>query len=380
MGDSGGPLFNLDGKVIGLAGASLATWSAEHAAVWLGVPAVFNRDILLGVPDTDEARKLNLIGKDRRKFDRNRGIPTTPFADVVAPVRKSVVQVLVDGKPACLGTVVRADGLVLSKRACLLTRAGEPAGSLTCRTSTGEVLPAHAVADSHEHDVVLLQINRQSLIPVSWSEAEVPPQAAIIAALQFGDDAPFVGVVSTDRAFAVTPAARNIGFDVEAAGNGVRVKELRDEAAGITFPMKEQSYAWPSIQPGDVITHVFNKRVTDREGYLRSLDQESLVAGDLVSVTALRDGKEQQIVFPSADDLGRAFEGYQLSHRRTGYPAVIGHDAAILPEHCGGPLVDPQGQVVGINIARYQNYLTLALSAGVARKLIAQMTAAFENR
>jgi serine protease Do len=44
--------------------------------------------------------------------------------------------------------------------------------------------------------------------------------------------------------------------------------------------------------------------------------------------------------------------GSNLSGRRTGFPRVIQTDAVVKPEDCGGPLVDLDGRVVGLTIAR----------------------------
>jgi serine protease Do len=44
--------------------------------------------------------------------------------------------------------------------------------------------------------------------------------------------------------------------------------------------------------------------------------------------------------------------GGALSERRNGFPMILQHDAVLRPSDCGGPLVDLDGKVVGINIAR----------------------------
>jgi serine protease Do len=44
--------------------------------------------------------------------------------------------------------------------------------------------------------------------------------------------------------------------------------------------------------------------------------------------------------------------GSELSSRRTGYGTILQHDAVIRPTDCGGPLVDLDGNVLGLNICR----------------------------
>jgi serine protease Do len=49
---------------------------------------------------------------------------------------------------------------------------------------------------------------------------------------------------------------------------------------------------------------------------------------------------------------------------------VLEHDTILQPNQCGGPLVDLDGQVVGINIARANRVATYAIPARVARPLL----------
>ena len=44
--------------------------------------------------------------------------------------------------------------------------------------------------------------------------------------------------------------------------------------------------------------------------------------------------------------------GGPLSERRNGFPMILQHDTVLRPSDCGGPLVDLDGKVIGINIAR----------------------------
>jgi serine protease Do len=60
-----------------------------------------------------------------------------------------------------------------------------------------------------------------------------------------------------------------------------------------------------------------------------------------------------------------------LSKVRLGFDEVIQHDTVLRPEQCGGPLVNLDGEVVGINIARVGRIETLAITAKVARDAIA---------
>jgi hypothetical protein len=55
--------------------------------------------------------------------------------------------------------------------------------------------------------------------------------------------------------------------------------------------------------------------------------------------------------------------GTKLNNRRGGFPFILQHDSGLRPEVCGGPLVDIDGKVVGINIARAGRTETFAIPA-----------------
>ena len=57
--------------------------------------------------------------------------------------------------------------------------------------------------------------------------------------------------------------------------------------------------------------------------------------------------------------------GTKLSERAVDFPAVLQHDSVLDADEMGGPLVDLQGDVVGINIARAGRVETYALPAQV---------------
>ena len=67
--------------------------------------------------------------------------------------------------------------------------------------------------------------------------------------------------------------------------------------------------------------------------------------------------------------------GGALSGRRTGFPMVIQHDTVIRPADCGGPLVDLEGRVLGVNIARAGRVETWALPGDVAMKVFQDLKA-----
>ena len=63
----------------------------------------------------------------------------------------------------------------------------------------------------------------------------------------------------------------------------------------------------------------------------------------------------------------------EISDRRDGYQEVIQHEIPIPPKAMGGPLLDLEGRVVGVNIARYNRVTTFALPAALVRASIEKL-------
>ena len=62
-----------------------------------------------------------------------------------------------------------------------------------------------------------------------------------------------------------------------------------------------------------------------------------------------------------------------VTRRRGGFPAILQHDGVIKPTDCGGPLVDLDGKVVGINIARAGRVESYALPSEDVQALITDL-------
>ena len=135
----------------------------------------------------------------------------------------------------------------------------------------------------------------------------------------------------------------------EVAG-GVQVSEItRDSAA-------HQA----GLLNGDIIAK-FNQQpmttVTDLVNFIR-LRQP----GDEIEIEYFRDGSLNRTtaVLASYEASSRQADQFKMmnrlgaipSRRARNFPMVFQHDAPLFPEDCGGPIVDLEGRVLGVNIAR----------------------------
>ncbi|MCH7990508.1 MAG: PDZ domain-containing protein, partial [Planctomycetes bacterium] len=112
------------------------------------------------------------------------------------------------------------------------------------------------------------------------------------------------------------------------------------------------------LKAGDIITRVEGEMVEDHSALITIIRR--FRPGDTLRLLIKRDDREFTVdatLTPPLPALGNRNViqnrmGGELSSRRAGFPFVFQHDTVLKPEDCGGPVVDLNGTVVGINIAR----------------------------
>src|SRR5215472_9824634 len=88
------------------------------------------------------------------------------FRPVVSGPSHSAVRVRSAGKDVALGTVVGADGWVLTKASVL------PAGkAIDCRLKDGRTLSARLVGVQEPYDLALLKVDATGLVPIEWRDS-----------------------------------------------------------------------------------------------------------------------------------------------------------------------------------------------------------------
>jgi serine protease Do len=133
------------------------------------------------------------------------------------------------------------------------------------------------------------------------------------------------------------------------------------------------------LRPKDVILHVNSQKIADADQFQQMLGE--MKPGDTIALKLKRGDKELEIraILQSreqAGDFRSEFQnrmGSDLSNRRSGYAVILQHDSVLKPTDCGGPLVDLQGRVIGINICRAGRVDSLAIPAEIVRPLIAEL-------
>jgi serine protease Do len=294
------------------------------------------------------------------------------FREVVAEPSRCTVRVLCGGKEAALGTVVGADGWVLTKASEVwLAEERKPKGKVVCRLRDGRDLEARVVGLEEAYDLLLLKVEAKGLTPVEWRPSTTAVVGNWVATPGAGADPLAVGVVSV--ATRKLPARRN-GRGPQVAGGFLGVMVQPGDAGVTVREVVPQSAAWRAgLKTDDVILSLAGKKIADVGAVPSTL--RGMKPGAVVQIRVQRGNKELEL----QAKLGRRpltqgeFQnelGGPPSEHRTGFPTVLQHDTALRPADCGGPLVDLDGKAVGVNIARAGRTESYAVPAEVVQRLL----------
>lgn len=297
------------------------------------------------------------------RYQKNNDAIRDVFKAAMQQARKSTAAIVSDGDLISLGAIVDPEGLVV-------TKASELKGDLVCRLSDGAEYPARIVATDLGSDVAMLKIDASDLPTVEWAD-QVPEVGTWLATAGVEERPLALGVVSVaPRDLPAPNAVLGVFLDEDPAG--VRINRVLPESGA------EEA----GILVNDVVQAVNGEAVKNREELIGRVKQFS--AGDRVLVKIKR-GEESILVgavlkYASQVDPDDRKEfqnslGGRLSDRRGGFSDVLQHDTVLQPQFCGGPIVDLEGKVVGINICRAGRVESYALTSVAVRDLLAAMKA-----
>jgi len=297
-----------------------------------------------------------------------------PFKPVVAKANESTVRIRCDDKDAALGTVVYSDGYIL-------TKASELKGVISVRLTDGTEYEAVTVSSHKDTDLALLKIDVKGLKAISFADTKTVPTGHWLAAAGPTSDPLGVGIVSVktrelsgrDRIIS-NPNRGYLGVfpsdakDDDGKAVGAKITEISEGGAAEKAGLKAN----------DVIFEMNGKKITDQAGLREYL--ETLKGGDVVNVKVKREGTEKtfKVTLGSAPkdrgDIQNSM-GSELSNRRTGFPMILQTDLVLEPKNCGGPIVDIDGNVLGIGICRAGRVESWILPSEVIRPLLPDLKA-----
>ena len=333
------------------------------------------------------------------------------FREAVAQAAQSTVSIEADGKRLCLGLIVSQDGLILTKASEIQPPAAEekpdtskpekPADSpkkeepaenttaenttaenktaenkeekpakaaplsLVCKLIDGRELPAQLVGLHEVCDLALLKVDAEKLKVATWSDG--PPAVGDWVISPGPQAEPLaVGVVSVPPRH-IGGQNAVLGIGVEDSEQGTKIVQIAPKSGALAA----------GLQVNDIILEVQGYPIENRVQLVEILGQ--YFSGDEVQLLVKRRTEELRLKATMGEPsrLGRGdmqnTMGGALSSRRLNFPRVLQHDTTLQPAQCGGPLVDLEGRVVGLNIARAGRVESYALPVDAVLVVLAEL-------
>ena len=326
-------------------------------------------------PDQFTKRGPDLAESLRSVTDKNR-------TSVVRLTGTGRTQESYPSKDSILGTLVSTNGLIVSKYSIAKEMQ-------QCVFHDGQKWPFRIIGFDEKKDLCLIRVNRRGLSPIKFRSdlrrqnvnvgqqglealRLTPPTAGSLAlSVDYEGKIAAFGMVTmglhdfkieqpvcpdcVDMGITVSPypSLSRVDGAVYPLRKGIRVLRVYPRSVGERV----------GLLVGDLINTVNGTSLHDRQ----VLDRETkkVRAGDVMTMKIFRRGIPRELTYkiPAVKKtIHDRWGGGPYSDRRFGFGPVIVHDSVLAPQDCGGPLVDVEGNVIGINISRSMRVASFAIN------------------
>jgi S1-C subfamily serine protease len=245
------------------------------------------------------------------------------------------------------------------------------------------------VATSPTHDVALMKIDVHEWPVAPWSQHRPSVGTIVCSPLGRSGEPMRFAVVGSEQAVELAKPndIPQIPVSIQPGAAGAPVVSSSDWTTAEFDGYREL------LKVGDVITRINDIETSTAKEFGEAVDRLTYVcatndsvdyqaaapgsfAGDWVHLYIRRDSEHLTVPIPKIHSVSQGaltWHANPLSLRREAFPSVFAHDGNLRPEQCGGPVVDLQGNVVGLNVARADATRTLAIPSDVLQEILAEL-------
>ena len=303
------------------------------------------------------------------RYGRNSAAMKATLDDLADATEKATC-IVRDGKTdLVVGTVFSSDGWIVTKSSEI-----QNVKKLNCIFADDREFAATLVATDTSYDMALLKIEAKDLVAIDIADksSEVDAGQIVVSCAPDGKVMSMGLVTAKPRRFSLRQRRSSesnrgfLGVVCRSSDEGLVVRTVSDRSgadrAGLERRDVIQSIAGQKVNTTNELIEIL------KEYKANQTIQLSVNRGDdLINIEAIL-GKRPNAGNERTDKWG----GGPFSDRRAGFPIVIPHDSVIKPQQCGGPLLNSDGEVIGLNIARAMRVATYAVPIQEVKKFVDQ--------
>ena len=335
----------------------------------------------------DQQSGHRTVADGATRYSKHHRSALAEWRPLVKTARESTVRIMRDNKQVAFGTIVTADGYALTKASEVIK------DGLECEFHNGRIVPAKVIDKLESYDLALIKLEATGLTPANFAEHDAAI-GLLVAAVGVDEDPLATGVISIPARSLSDKGKGALGIqfatDKDESGKGVIIgkvipncpasqaglKEgdliLTVNGAEVDFPAQLQKIV-AGMRPGDSVKLRYSRedKEADIEFTLTSRDELMKIQTEAANAEAKANGlnlpNDRRLLDPTAQ------MGSSLSGNATGYPNAVQSDLTIDSQDCGGPVVDVDGHVVAISIARSERVSTYMIPGKVILSLLTNL-------
>jgi serine protease Do len=373
-GDSGGPLFDMNGRVIGIHSRIAQSMDANFEVPVDAFRKYWNKlikaEIYYSAKSLDtqkiEPTPVQYLGKSipaLENFHEN----FSALLSAVESTSLNITSKLKGEENSALGTLISIEKEGISNSSYLISKSSIVGDDSIFVSWKKKTFPAKVIKRDSLNDLVLLEIPSKltggvNIISGSFDKEKYSSAGKFLVSPGTNYATARVSVLSTP-AISYIPGWNSWfgAFTVEYK-NALTIKKLETGSAAMFAKLKK----------GDRIVSINGVKVKTSE----ELDWEISTYKPLTNIRL--KGKRHGFGFTknielkalrvqtAPEHLGEQFEGGK-SLRKDGFRKTFIHDARLYPSECGGPVFDAEGNFIGINIARVCRTSSIGIPAEQVR-------------
>ena len=309
--------------------------------------------------------------EERRAVEKQTDAFNAALEPSLVNAAQSTVRVWHGDKRVAYGTVI-GDGTRVLTKWSEVAMAGD---NLLVEGKNRETRSAKVIGVYQDEDLALLEFAGRPLPAVKWTAKELSLGTFVASPQPDGRPAAF-GVVSVP--------ARNLKETDQAFLGVLGDMEYKGEGTRIIRVTKDSAAQEAGLRVGDVIRKIGDRPISGALELRNSLLGKQ--PGETVRIVYEREGKEDEVdavlgnrpdfpQFSGARIAAMERMGTQISRVRSGFPSAIQSDMRPRPDQVGGPVVNLDGEVVGITLARADRTRSFFMPAAAVEAMLAKAAA-----